>query len=680
MASYTTEQIRNLALTGHRQGGKTTLVEALLHAGGAIPQPGSVERGTTVSDYLPLEKRYQHSLAPALCHLDHDGCHINLLDTPGYNDLVGRALAVLPAVETVALVINANVGVDAYSQRIMDWVRERGLDPLIIINQIDGDADLEALTGEIQETFGRHCLPLNLPAAGRQRVLDCFFTLEGEETEFSSVEEAHTRLVEQVIEVDEALMELYLEQEQSIRPEQLHDPFEQALREGHLIPICYTSAATGAGVHDLLAVITRLMPHPGEGNPPDFYLGEGPEAELLHFSPDPEAHALAHVFQVTIDPFVGKLASFRVHQGTIRPDSQLYIGDGRKPFRPGHLLALQGKQHTEMARAIPGDICAVAKVEEVHTDAVLHDSHEEDHIHLRPVQLPEPMYGLAVEATARGDEQKLSDVLHRLADEDPSLRIEHNATLNETVIRGLGELHLRIVLEEMEERFGLRVKTHPPSIPYRETITRPSKAQYRHKKQTGGAGQFGEVHLRIEPLPRGAGFEFTDEVVGGAIPKQFIPAVEKGVRQAMAEGLIAGFPVHDVKVTVYDGKHHPVDSKEVAFVTAGKKAFQEAAREASPTVLEPVVRITITAPEACLGDLTGELSGRRGQINGTDTAGNGRIRVTGQVPLSELEDFHSRLKSLSGGEGEYEIEFSHYDPVPPNVQKTLVEARQNRRD
>ncbi len=680
MPDHRIEDIRNIALAGHSQGGKTTLTEALLAAAGAINQPGSVSRGTTVSDHLPLEKKAGHSLAPALCHLRHRGAHVNLLDTPGYNDFLGRSLAVLPAVETVAVVIHPRIGIDATTQRLMSWSAERRLDRLLIINHIDEYPDkLADLLAQLREQFGRECLPLNLPAERGSRVQDCFFHLQGGATDLSSIEQAHTEIIDQVVEVDEALMELYLEQGQSLQPEQLHEPFEKALRDGHLIPVCFTSAETGAGIPQLLDIIARLMPHPGEGNPPDFLRGEGSQAELLHFSPDADAHALAHVFQVQIDPFAGKLALLRIHQGRIDNNSQLYIGDGRKPLRLNHLLRLQGKRREEIHDAVAGDICALAKIEEIRYDTVLHDSHEEDHIHLRPLALPQPMYGLAIEARSRGDEQKLSDALHKLAIEDPSLRVEHNANLNETVLRGQGDLHLRLLLEDMRQRFGISVDTRPPSIAYRETITRPAEAKYRHKKQTGGAGQFGEVHLRIEPLPRGAGVEFVDEVVGGAIPKQFLPAVEKGINQAIAEGVIAGYPVQDVRVTVFDGKHHPVDSKEVAFVTAARKAFLEAAGEAAPRVLEPVVHITVTTPASHTGDITADLSSRHGQINGTDVGDDHNTVIRGSVPLSALEDYHSRLKSLTGGEGEFTLSLSHYDYVPAAVQRELASRFQGHR-
>jgi elongation factor G len=392
----------------------------------------------------------------------------------------------------------------------------------------------------------------------------------------------------------------------------------------------------------------------------------------MHAQPDPNAHVLAHVFKVTVDPYVGKMGVMRVHQGTITKDSLLYVGDGRKPFKVGHLFMLQGKDHVEVPRAVPGDICAVAKVDELHFDAVLHDAAEDDHIHLKPLPFPVPVHGLAISPKRRGDEQRMWEIMSKLVDEDPCLKIEHVPTTNETIVYGLGELHLRMLLDRLREVYKFEVDTRPPRIAYRETVTANSEGHHRHKKQTGGAGQFGEVYLRIEPLPRGAGFEFVDQVKGGTIPTQFIPAVEKGVREVLTTGAIAGYPVVDVRVIVYDGKSHSVDSKEIAFVTAGKKAFLAAIREARPIVLEPIVNVEITAPEVAMGDITGDLSAKRGQVSGTHNGAAQTMVIKGQAPLSELAGYQSRLNAMTSGQGRYTLALSHYEPVPPNVQQQLV--------
>ncbi|MBS0316147.1 MAG: elongation factor G [Proteobacteria bacterium] len=674
-ALSTVDALRTLALVGPAAAGKTTLAEALLQRTGAIGAMGSVERGSTVCDFDPLEKRLQHSLNSSLVHLAHDGCRIHLIDTPGYPDFIGPALSALEAVDTAAVVINAAAGVEPMAQRMMEYAASRGLDRLIIVNKIDAqEVDLAALLGQIQAAFGKECLPLNLPASGGAAVVDCFYNREGA-SDFGSVADAHRALVEQVVEVDAAFVDRYLN-DGDVDPAELHAPLEQALREGHLIPVCFVSARSGAGVAELLDVIARLLPHPGEGNPPEFLQGEGDAAKPVRAEPDPAKHVLAHVFKVTVDPYVGKLGVFRIHQGTVTPGSQLYIGDGRKPFKVGHLLLLQGKTPVEVASAGPGDLCGVAKVDEIEFDAVLHDAAEDARIHLKPLAFPVPVHGVAITPKRRGDEQRMWEILQKLVTEDPCLKVEQVASTNETVVYGLGELHLRTLLERLQEVYKFEVNTSPPKIAYRETITAPAEGHHRHKKQTGGAGQFGEVFLRVEPLPGRdagvAGFEFVDQVKGGVIPGQFMPAVEKGVRQAMDSGVIAGYPLQGVRVVVYDGKHHSVDSKEIAFITAGRKAFIAAVREARPIVLEPIVRVEIAAPEASVGDITGDLSSRRGLIQGTSAAQPGMLAIHGQVPLSELANYQSRLNAMTGGQGRYSIEFSRYDPVPPTVQAQLA--------
>jgi elongation factor G len=679
---YTTQGIRNVGLVGQAGTGKTLLLEALLLEARAIRHKGSLQRGTTVSDFDAQEHRLQHSLDTAICGFEHGDTHVNVIDTPGYPDFLGRTLSVLEAVETAAVVVSATSGVDTLTQRLMEFAQDRELCRLVIINKIDcRDAKPADVLQQVQDAFGAQCLPLNLPSDAGGSVVDCFFQASGRDTDFSSVEEAHTRIIDQVIELDEGLMALYLEQGAEVSPEQLHDPFEQALREGHLVPVCFASAETGVGIAELLTVIERLMPNPTEGNPPPFLKGVlGDGMQRVRVVPDPDKHAIAHVFKVAIDPYVGKLGVLRVHQGTIRQGSQLFVGDARKPVRVAHLWRIMGKETTEIPSAIAGDLCALAKVEELHLDAVLHDSHDEDQYHLKQVKFPPPMLGIAIEPERRGDEQRLADTLHKLISEDPCVRIEHHAALNETVLYGMGEFHLRVLLERMSERYGVSVKTHPPSIPYRETITRSAEGHCRHKKQTGGAGQFGEVHLRVEALERGRGFEFVDEVVGGAIPGQFIPAVEKGVRQVLTEGALAGFPLQDLRVTVLDGKHHPVDSKEVAFVSAGRKALLDALQKAGPIVLEPIVHVEITAPARAIGDITGDLATKRARINGNNSLPGRRATVSALVPLAEVSEYQSRLKSLTGGEGAYAMELSHYDPVPSRKQQELMNAFRPRTD
>ena len=672
MSRYTTQAIRSVALVGHGAVGKTSLAEALLFATGAIPAKGSIERGTTVCDFEPQEKEAGHSLNSAVVNFAYEDTHIHLIDTAGYPDFSGQSIAALAGVDTALVVINAQTGIELMTERMMQYAADRKLARMIVVNKIDADnIDLPALLNEIRDTFGKQCLLLDLPAHGSADVVEVLEHDSGD-ADFDSVAEAHRALIDQLVEEDEDLLMQYLEDGADPSTSDLHAPFEKALREGHLIPVLFTSAKTGAGIKELLHVLASLAPNPTESNPPPFYKGELGNAEPFHAEPDASKHVLAHVFKVISDPYMGKISVFRVHQGTVKKDMQLFVGDSKRAFKAAHLYQLQGKATVEVDELLPGDIGAVAKIDDIEFDSVLHDSHDEDHIHLAPLEFPKPMAGLAVETKKKGDEQRLFEILAKLASEDPTFVIERHPSSNETVIRGLGEIHLKSKLDKMFNQYKLEVDTKPPRIPYRETITGTAEGICRHKKQSGGAGQFGEVHLRVEPKGRGEGFEFVDAIKGGVIPGVFMPAVEKGVRQALADGIVAGYAVEDVKVTVFDGKTHPVDGKEVAFVAAGKKATIEAIRNAQPIILEPIVNIEIVVPQNHIGDMAGDLSSRRGHVTGTGEKAHGMAIVSGEVPLAEISDYQSRLKSLTGGQGSYTVEFSHYAAVPMHVQQQLA--------
>ncbi len=676
MESVPTARLRCLALLGHGAVGKTTLAEALLHASGAITSRGSVEKGNTVCDHDPQEKELGHSLQSALVGFSWQQAAMRLIDTPGFPDFAGQAIGALAGADTALVVVNAQTGIEPSTDRMMRLAQARGLCRMIVINKIDAEnIDLPALVRSLRERYGRACMVLDLPSPDRSAVVELLAHDDGD-SDVASVAEAHRALIDQIVEEDESLLARYLDDGADPSPQELHAPFEQALRGGHLIPILFVSARTGAGVPQLLDALAHLAPNPTEGNPrPSTPAGRtarnsGKRPPIA----DPDLHVLAHVFKVISDPFIGKLGVFRVHQGTVRRDAQLFVGDGRRAFKVNHLYRLHGKDYVEVQSLGPGDIGAVAKVDEIAFDSVLHDSHDEDHIHLEPMAFPRPMQGLAVQTRRKGDEQRLFEVLHRFEVEDPCFFVERHPQTNETVLRGLGEMHLRAKLARMAQQYKLELDTHPPRIAYRETISAAAEGHCRHKKQSGGAGQFGEVFLRVEPLARGAGFEFVDIVRGGAIPGVFMPAVEKGVRQALDEGVIAGFPMQDIRVTVYDGKSHAVDGKEVAFVSAGRKAMIAAVRAAGPVVLEPIVDIDVVAPVASVGDLTGDLAGRRGQVTGTEPRGAGQMAVQAQVPMAELDDYQSRLKSLTGGQGSYTLAFSHHAQVPGTAQQ-LLEAR-----
>jgi len=659
MTPSSVHDIRNLCLLGQTGSGKTTLIRTLLAAAGIDNGANGAPPG--------------QSFASSLSHLEWADHWINLIDTPGLSDLAGRALSTLSAVETAAIVVNAAAGFESSLRRMM--TAAEGKCRMIIVNKIDASENIGALMEAITSAFGRECLPLNLPSPDCSAVIDCFFEPKADAaTAFSNVTAAHDAIVDQVIELDEDLMARYLEQGEALNPDQLHAPFEAALRNGHLIPVCFVSAQTGAGVRELLDILGKLMPDPTEANPAPFLKG----SEAVEVLPDPDRHAIAHVFQISNDPYRGKIALFRIHQGTIATGTSLYVGDGRKPFKVAHLLRIQGQNTSETKLAVPGDICAVSRIDELHHDAVLHDSHDEDYFHLVPPVYPQPVYGLALIAKKTADEQRLGEALSRMTDEDPCLIVDYDPRSRRTVVRGLGEQHLKIVLNELATRWNLELDTAPPAIAYRETITTVAEARYRHKKQSGGAGQFGEVALRIEPLPRGEGLQIGDEIKGGTIPAQFMPAVEKGIRQAVADGALAGYPIHDLRVVIVDGKHHPVDSNEISFVTAGRHALIEAVLAARPQILEPIVEIQVRVADNYFGNVSAEISGRRGRVTGTDSPAVGWTLINASVPMADMDGFEARLKSLCAGESEFAVAVGGYEPVAGDVQAKLVSEYNNR--
>lgn len=668
------ESIRVMCLCGHSGSGKTTLCERLLLDAGVITRMGDVEHGTTFSDYTPEERQHKHSLQPSFLHFDHEGHHVCVIDTPGMADFIGHTIACFPAVESVVVVIDATKGVESETRRLMRIATERNLPRVILVNKIDSpEVDLGRLTERLRSTFGKVCLPINMPTPDCSDVVDVFETDAHDATAFGSAEAAHTQIVEQVVEVDEDLMAEYLEVgAEGLDPDRVHDAFEQALREGHLVPIVFASARTGAGIAKLLHVTASLLPSPLEGNPRPFVRGE----ERLRTEFDADKPTVAHVFRVTTEPHLGKLGVFRVHQGTVRARSEMYIDGERKPLRVGHVMRLQGKEHVEADEIGPGEIGAVSKLEDIHFDGVLHDgATPEDPPHIRPLPLPRPMYSLAVELQSHADETKFSTAIQRLQEEDPCFVMQRIAATKQTVLRGLGELHLRVVLEKLKAQHGIELLTSPPKIAYKETITATAEGHCRHKKQTGGAGQFGEVRLRVAPLPddHPTGFEFENKTVGGSIPKQFMPAIEKGVRQALEEGAIAGYPVWGVRVEVYDGKHHDVDSKEIAFITAGKKAFIDAVQKAQPALLEPFASVEVVAPQAYVGDITSDLSTRRGRVSDS-LVGDDQCVVRAVAPLAELREYATQLRSLTGGAGAFSMDYSHDEPAPRHTQEEEVAA------
>jgi elongation factor G len=681
---HSSGSIRNIALVGHSGSGKTTLVEQLLAAAGTIGKPGRVEDGSTVCDFEAEEKSHGHSLYPAIATVRHGGLVVHLIDTPGFPDFLGQTLSVLPASETVAVVVGADKGIQTTTRRILAVAGQRRLPRMVVVNRIDDHlGECEELLDRLRETFGSELLPINLPTPDGSGVADLWSSERGESA-FSSVAEAHQRLVDQVVEVDDELMSQYLESG-SVSPESLRAAFQKALRTGHLVPVCFCSAKTGAGVEALLEIFEQLCPSPLEGNPRPFVLTT-PEGESPYEPrPDPAGKLVGHVFKVTTDPFVGKLCLVRIHQGTLKAGDSVLVNDGTKPVRIAHIHEVHGREHPEIARAVPGDIVCITKVEDLHFNDVIHGGTDLGGLRFRAIEMPRPMYGLALAAKSRSDEAKVSTGLAKLCEEDPTFEVERVAATHQLVARAMGELHMRVALERLRNRFKLDLDTEPPKVAYKESVSSRAEGHHRHKKQTGGAGQFGEVSLRVEPilgddgLPDHRRFEFVDATVGGAVPRQFMPAIEKGIRQVLAEGAIAGYPLGGVRVEVFDGKHHPVDSKEVAFVTAGRRAFIDAVMKAKPQLLEPIVAVEVTAPSASMGDLTADFSGRRGQVLDTQMLPGDLCMIRAEVPLSEMGTYSNTLKSMTAGQGSFVMDYSHDAAAPPNLQSAVV-ASFTRRD
>ncbi|MHC4726780.1 MAG: elongation factor G [Planctomycetota bacterium] len=663
-----TDDIRNIVILGHGGSGKTSLAEVMLHKTGATNRLGSVDDKTSICDYYDEEKEHQHSIQSAIVNIQHAGKLINIIDTPGYPDFIGPSIKSIPAAETAIIVISAAAGIETNTRKMVDLASKADMPRLIVINKMDSEnVSIPELISNIQATFGTQCRCANLPGADKASIIDCINNESGD-SPVMDVAQAHTELIESVIEADDDLMESYLGGEE-IPAEKIASVFVEALKAGTLTPIVFTDARKGTGVQELLDMIVNYTPSPTQAKPTVLKDGEN-STEL---SSDPAGPLAGMVFRIGFDPRSNmKYSSIRIFSGTIKADTHLLRNDGKKSIRPGHILKSQGGENKEIDAGVAGDIITLAKLEELKTGDLLHDGKVSGKFEMPAV--PEPMFSLALEPATRGDEQKIGTALEKLCEEDPCFKISRDTQTKELVANGLGDLHLRIMLEKMKTRYKLTVTTKEPKIPYRETITAKAEGHYRHKKQSGGAGQFGEVYLRVEPAERNSepSLQYSWDIFGGSIPGQFEPAVAKGVNDVMKSGVVAGFPLQDVKVSVYDGKHHPVDSKEVAFRAAGKGAFIDAVQKARAALLEPIVDMEVTIPAENMGDIAGDMASKRGRVIGQDMLPGNYIVVKAQVPLSEVTQYNSQLKSVTGGRGSYSMALSHYEIVPPNVQQQII--------
>ena len=663
-----TGDIRNIVLLGHGGAGKTSLVESILHKTGATNRLGSVDDKTSICDYYDEEKGHGHSIKSSVVHANFAGKLLNIIDTPGYPDFIGPSINAIPAAETAIIVINAPAGIETVTRKAFEAATKTRKAKLIIINKMDAEnVEWPRLIKDIQESFGARCRCANLPAADRASVIDCIQNNEGN-SPVMDVATAHTELIENVIEADDALMESYLAGEQ-IPPEKIAAVFVQALLAGTVVPILFTNARKEIGIDELLSIIVKYTPSPLQTTPCQLKDAD----KQTDLKPDPAAPLAGLVFRIAFDPRSNmKFSTIRIFSGTLKSDTNMLRNDEKKGVRPGHILKSQGSETQEISTGLAGDIVTLGKIEDLRIGDLIHDGRVAGKFELPPA--PEPMFALALEPAARGDEQKIGSALEKLCEEDPCLKVTRDSQTKEIVLNGLGDLHLRVMLEKMEHRSKLKVNTKEPKIPYRGTITGKAEGHYRHKKQTGGAGQFGEVYLRVEPAERNSDppLQYSWDIFGGSIPGQYEPAVLKGVHEIMENGFVAGFPMQDIKCSVYDGKYHPVDSKEVAFRSAGKGAFLDALEKARPVLLEPIVNIEVTAPAENIGDIAGDLAGKRGRVLGQDMLPGNMLLIKAQVPLSEVTQYNSQLKSVTSGRGSYSMSLSHYEVVPPNIQANVV--------
>jgi len=698
MAKYRTQDIRNVAFMGHGGSGKTTLVDTILLQAKAVEKLGSVDDGTSVSDFEDEEKHRKSSIDASIMHCDWKGKRLNVIDTPGYPDFIGACLGSMAAVETAIVTINAHAGIQVNVRRVFREATERGLGRMIVLNKMDSEnIDFDGLIAAIQETFGNQCAPMNLPIGVSEKFSGVVSVLNPPSPAPAGVlgdpAAIRSQLIETAVESDEVLMTRYLDGEQ-LSDDEITGAMTKAIAAGSLVPILFTSARKGLGVTELLDAIAAFALAPNHVQRV-LLKKEGDATKEIPLVVKEEGDPIAHVFKTVTDPFVGKLSYMRVHSGKLVGDTGVPIVRTGKPAKFGHLLSVQGKKQEAVPEAIAGDIVAVAKVDDiVWGDTVGAGAAGAV---FPPQKMPTPMASQAVQPKARGDEGKISGSLNKIAEEDPTFRVRRDAETKEMVISGMSDLHLDIVRSRCRRRFSLEMEVKSPRIAYRETITVPSESSYRHRKQTGGSGQFAEVHLRLHPLPRhtinpeefltkdkfpharhhsyhpDVNFLFIDSVVGGTIPGQYIPSVEKGVRKQIESGVLAGYVVQDVAVEVHFGKDHPVDSKDIAFQIAGEMAFKQAFELARPSILEPIVIIEVIMPTEKMGDIMADLSGRRGRIQGTDTLAGNLSSIKALVPLGEVTDYARSLGSITGGQGSFTVEPSHYDVVPSNVIQQIIE-------
>ncbi len=690
MKKFSTPNIRNVVLVGHGGTGKTSLNEAMLFTLGAITRLGKIEDGSTVSDYDPDEIKRKISINVSLSYGEYKNCKINMIDTPGYADFIGEVISSLRVAENALLVIDAVSGVEVQAEKAWGYASDYGLSPLVFVNKMDKEnADFfEALTGAV-ESFGNSVIPVQLPVGKEstfQGVIDLIkmkacFTKGGKVIEedipadlLAQAEEYREKLIEKIAESDDRLLEKYLEGEE-LKPEELISGLRVGIKSKNLVPVLCGSATKNAGIQSLMEVIVDYLPSPADEK--EIKGISSQTNEEITRTPDENDTFSAFVFKTMTDPYVGRLNYVRVYSGNLKADSVVYNAVKRKKEKIGHIFYLRGKIQEETKEVPAGDIAVIPKLAETETNDALCD--EAKPIVFESVKFPEPLISVAVEPKTKGDEEKISTSLAKLAEEDVTLKVYRNPETKQTVVSGIGDVHLEVLMDRLKRKFGVETQLSAPKIPFRETIRRSAKAQGKYKKQTGGRGQYGDCWLEIEPMEKGKGFEFVDKIFGGAIPKGFIPAVEKGVREAIEAGVVAGYPVVDVRVKVYDGSYHPVDSSEMAFKIAGSMAFKSAMAQADPIILEPIMNVEVVVPEMYMGDVIGDLSGKRGKILGMEARGKNQV-VKALAPLAEMSRYATELRSITHGRGSYSLEFTSYEEVPADISKKIIEESKKEKE
>jgi elongation factor G len=685
MKVYDSASIRNVALVGHGGCGKTQLVSALLFTSGMVNRLGRVDDGTTITDHDEEEIARKHTLSASLAYAEWNKTKINLIDTPGFGNFFSDARAALRVADAALVVVDAVAGVEVQTEKSWDAAQELDLPRIVVLNRLDRDrASLERTLESLRQTLGRGIVPIQLPIGEEKDftgVVDLValkaFTFAGDGsgkmTEGAvpaemtgAAQAARDALIEMVAEADEQLMEKFFDAGTLTQPE-LEGGLRKATMSGKIFPLICTSGIANIGAQPLLDAVLAYAPSPADR---PFTALDAGGAEVKRTADD-KAHYAAFVWKTVADQFAGRITMFRVYQGCMKSDTTVQNATQGAPERFGHLVVMQGKTQTSVPEIHAGDIGAVAKLKDTRTNDTIAD--KTAGITFSPMTFPEAVLAYAIEPKTRGDEDKISTSMHRLEEEDPSIRYSRDPQTHELLLAGQGQLHIEVTVAKLKRRFGVEVLLKPPRIPYRETITARTEAHGRHKKQSGGHGQFGDCKIRMEPLPRGSEFEFVVEIFGGSIPRQFIPAVEKGIQESRVRGYLAGYPVVDFRVVLYDGQYHDVDSNELSFKTAGWLAFKDGMAKAKPTLLEPIMNVEVYAPSDYAGDLMGDLNGRRGRIAGMDPRGHQTV-IKAQVPMSEMLTYEQHLTSVTGGRGSYHMEYSHYDEVPSHQQTKIIAA------